>query len=328
MTVRVQACSSSFRKRSSLLSRTTDLPLDGDPSGSPDLWVSADLGLLSVVLVLVSSLLGSSVDTELAVPSLQDVSLDRSLSPCPSSLDVTGLFSLALDLVLDGLSRLELLSSGRTSLALDAEPPSLLDLSPETSCVSLVDLSLDLDLAVLSLADFLLELDRVLVLPLPLLASSVLSSSPLKLLLRELDSSWYLLADVTRLRREAGALLVLLWTSGRTGRVSYSHEGLVLSRERDFDQVVVDPQSVGRVVMNEFLSLQRFFHFYKSLRRRRRRRRSGVEDRFWNPDRSTLTLDGRNSVYSGNPKRLTMLSRSDLPSSPEGAGLKLTTREL
>lgn len=78
--------------------------------------------------------------------------------------------------------------------------------------------------------------------------------------------------------------------------------------------------------MNEFLSLQRFFHFYKSLRRRRRR--SGVEDRFWNPDRSTLTLDGRNSVYSGNPKRLTTLSRSDLPSSPEGAGLKLTTREL
>lgn len=206
MTVRVQACSSSFRKRSNLLSRSTDLPLDGDLGGSPDLWFSADLGLLSVVLVLVSSFLCSSVDTELAVPSLQDVSLDRSLSPCPSSLlDVTGLFSLALDLVLDGLSRLELLSSGRTSLALDAEPPSLQDLSPEASCVSLVDLSLDLDLAVLSLADFLLELDRVLVWPLPLLASSVLSSSPLKLLLRELDSSWYRLADVTRLWREAGA---------------------------------------------------------------------------------------------------------------------------
>lgn len=199
MTVRVQACSSSFRKRSNQLSRTTDLPLDGDPGGSPDLWFSADLGLLSVVLVLVSSFLGSSVDTELAVPSLQDVSLDRNFSPCPSSLDVTGLFSLSLDLVLDGLSR------QRTSLALDAEPPSLLDLSPETSCVSLVDLSLDLDLVVLSLADFWLELDRVLVWPLPLLASSVLSSSPPKLLLRELDSSWYLLADVTRLWREAGA---------------------------------------------------------------------------------------------------------------------------
>lgn len=80
--------------------------------------------------------------------------------------------------------------------------------------------------------------------------------------------------------------------------------------------------------MNEFLSLQRFFHFYKSLRRRRRRRSGGGEDRFWSPDRSALTLDGRNSVYSGNPKRLTTLSRSDLPSSPEGAGLKLTTREL
>lgn len=143
------AGSDHLQKRSNLLSRTTGLPVDGDLGGSVDLWVSAELGLLSVVLVLVSSLLGSSVVPEPAGPSLQDVSLDRNLSPCPSSLDVTvffswGSFSLEVDLVLDGLSRrpfsvdvdLDLLSSEGPSLDLDVEPPPLLDLSLEASSAS------------------------------------------------------------------------------------------------------------------------------------------------------------------------------------------------
>lgn len=120
------------------ISRTTDLPLDRELAGSLDLWFSAHLGLLSVVLGLGSSLLG---------PLLQDVSLGQNLSPSPSSLDVTvlfvssGSFSLDLDLVLDGLSQLplsvdldlELFSSEGTSLDPNLDPPSLLDLSLEAT---------------------------------------------------------------------------------------------------------------------------------------------------------------------------------------------------
>lgn len=91
---------------------------------------------------------------------------------------------------------------------------------------------MDLDLAVLSLVDFSLDLDGVLLLPLPLLASSVLSFSPLKLLLRDLDSSWYLLADVTLLWREAGVLLVLVGTPGRISCV-HTHMRVLYSPEKE-----------------------------------------------------------------------------------------------
>lgn len=78
-------------------------------------------------------------------------------------------------------------------------------------------------------------------------------------------------------------LLVRIRSPSWTSWVSFSHEGLVLSREGDLNHVLVDPQRVGRVIMNRSLSLQRFSHFHKSLRRKT----SGVEYRLVLRSRTT-----------------------------------------
>lgn len=61
----------------------------------------------------------------------------------------------------------------------------------------------------------------------------------------------------------------------------------------------------------------RHSHFMKSLQTEQKQNRV-----------TSLTMEGRNRVYSGEPKRLTTLIRSDWPFSSVGAGAKLNTRGL
>lgn len=269
-----------------------DLSLDLDFLSLLDFSTDLDLLLLFLSLLDFSwvvdlvfvSLLDLSLDADLVFWSLLDFSLDSSgfFSWDPfllSLLDFSFVFSLDpdLDLVLVRFSLVDLsldldrvllfLFLSNLSWDLDLVLASLLDFS--------LDLSLDLDLVLVR--SFLLALS--LDLDLLFLFSVVLSRLELLVLLVVLFfvlsfSSSYLLAFETRLQDRPDKSRTIItdhplddnppvtFLSGR----SYSHESLVLSREGDTNQVTVDPQSVGQIIIHQLLSIRGVLHLNEHLK--------------------------------------------------------------